>query len=79
MIAAGVEVTLLADGLKCGGTSMVRVAPLQKLDRIIVSAPISGDELTKIRKLGIDITVVGAGSEAEAGLLSENEPQRDAA
>jgi len=79
MIAAGVEVTLLADGSKCGRTSMVRVAPLQKLDRIITSTPIPGDELTKIRKLGIEITVVGAESEAEAGLLSKNEPQSSAA
>jgi DeoR/GlpR family transcriptional regulator of sugar metabolism len=68
MIAAGVEVTLLADGSKCGRTSMVRVAPLQQFDRVITSAPISDAELLKIRKLGIEVMVLDTeGAKEEVG------------
>ena len=52
MIAAGAQVTLLADGSKCGRTSMVKVAPLTALDRIITSAPIPAEEQEKVRQLG---------------------------
>lgn len=58
MIQAGVEVTLLADGAKCGRTSMVRVASLQAFDRVITSSPIPDEELAKIRRLGVEVMVV---------------------
>lgn len=68
MINAGAEVTLLADGSKCGRTSMVRVASLQQLDRVITSAPIPAKELKKIGDLGVELAVVDvAGSATEVG------------
>lgn len=67
MIAAGEEVTLLADGSKCGRVSMVRVAPLDKLNRIITSPPIPDGEREKIEELGIDLVVVGEDEGSELG------------
>jgi DeoR family transcriptional regulator, fructose operon transcriptional repressor len=68
MIAAGVEATLLADGSKCGRTSMVRVAPLDQFNRLITSAPIPGEELDKIRQLGLEVIVAESESlEQERG------------
>jgi DeoR family fructose operon transcriptional repressor len=57
MIAAGAEVTLLADGSKCGRTSMVRVAPLTAVDRVITSPPIPDEERQRIEELGIELVV----------------------
>jgi DeoR family transcriptional regulator, fructose operon transcriptional repressor len=57
MIAAGAQVTLLADGSKCGRTSMVKVAPLTELDRIITSAPIPAEEQERIRQLGVELLI----------------------
>ena len=55
MIQAGVEVTLLADGTKCGRASMVKVAPLTVLNRVITSPPISVTEEQRIRELGVEL------------------------
>jgi DeoR family fructose operon transcriptional repressor len=57
MISAGAEVTLLADGSKCGRTSMVKVAPLTALDRIITSQPIPSAQQNKIRDLDVELVV----------------------
>ena len=57
MISAGAEVTLLADGTKSGHASMVKVAPLTDLNRIITSQPISVSEQSKIRDLGVELLV----------------------
>jgi DeoR/GlpR family transcriptional regulator of sugar metabolism len=64
MIAAGEEVTLLADGTKCGRASMVRVAPLDQVNRIITSPPIPSTERERIEQLGIELLVVGDGEPA---------------
>jgi DeoR/GlpR family transcriptional regulator of sugar metabolism len=61
MIAAGAEVTLLADGSKCGCTSMVRIASLNALNRIVTSAPIPADEQRKLEKLKIELVMVNDG------------------
>lgn len=58
MISAGAEVTLLADGSKSGRASMVKVAPLSEIDRIVTSRPIAPTEQTRIRELGVDLVVV---------------------
>jgi DeoR/GlpR family transcriptional regulator of sugar metabolism len=59
LIESGAQVTLLADGSKCGRESMVRVAPLDAVDRIITSPPISDEEQARIRELGIELQIVG--------------------
>jgi DeoR family fructose operon transcriptional repressor len=58
MIQAGVEVTLLADGSKSGRASMVKVAPLSVLNRIITSPPIPATEEQRIRELGVELVMV---------------------
>jgi DeoR family fructose operon transcriptional repressor len=70
MIGAGAEVTLLADGTKSGRASMVKVAPLTELNRIITSQPISVSEQSKILDLGVEL-IVAEGSE-RPGLIAEN-------
>lgn len=62
MIAAGAEVTLLADGSKCGRAGMVRVAPMTQIDRVITTPPMPDDERRKLAQLGVDVVVVGSGS-----------------
>ncbi len=64
MIAAGAEVTLLADGTKSGRASMVRVAPLTELTRIVTSEPISVSERSRISDLGVELIVTGGGESA---------------
>ena len=59
MLAAGSEVTLLADGSKYGRNSMVRIAPLTAVQRIITSPPIPLEERERITDLGIELVVVG--------------------
>jgi DeoR family fructose operon transcriptional repressor len=63
MIEAGARVTLLADGSKCGRESMVRVAPLNVVHRIITSNPIPDDEQARIRDLGIELIITAAANE----------------
>ena len=62
MVAAGAEVTLLADGSKCGRSSMVQFAPLSAVQRIITTPPIPDEEQDRIADLGIELLVVEAQS-----------------
>jgi DeoR/GlpR family transcriptional regulator of sugar metabolism len=71
MIAAGAEVTLLADGHKCGRTAMVRIAPLTAVQRIITSPPLAEDERQKIIDLGIELSVVEEGAYREGSYAPE--------
>jgi DeoR family transcriptional regulator of aga operon len=60
MIAAGAEVTLVADGSKWGRTSMVRVAPISAVNRIITTPPIPMDEQQKLNDMNIELILTGA-------------------
>jgi len=77
MISAGADVTLLADGTKCGRASMVKVAPLTELNRIITSQPISASEQSKIRDLGVELIIADAQDRPELNSADpdEDEPQ----
>jgi DeoR family transcriptional regulator, fructose operon transcriptional repressor len=75
MITAGAEVTLLADGTKCGRASMVRVAPLGELSRIITSPPISESEQSKIRDLGVELIVAEIPDNPELSLVDQPAPE----
>ncbi len=55
MMKAGAEVTLLADSSKSGRASMVKVAPLSELNRIVTCGRMPASEETKIRDLGVEI------------------------
>jgi DeoR family fructose operon transcriptional repressor len=57
MIAAGSEVILLADHSKFGHDSLVRVAPLDVLTRIVTSVGIAPDLAAMIREIGIELIV----------------------
>jgi len=74
MITAGAEVTLLADGTKCGRASMVKVAPLGELSRIITSPPISESEQSKIRDLGVELIVAEIPDNPELSLVDQPGP-----
>jgi DeoR family fructose operon transcriptional repressor len=65
MISAGAEVTLLADGTKSRRTSLVKVAPLTEVDRIITSQQISVSEQRKIRDLGVELIVADTSDRSE--------------
>jgi DeoR family fructose operon transcriptional repressor len=69
MIRAGAQVTLLADGTKCGRASMVKVAPLSELSRIITSPPIPEAEQSKIRDLNVELIVAEIPENAELTLV----------
>lgn len=71
MISAGAEVTLLADGTKCGRASMVKVAPLSELSRIITSLPISEAEQGRIRDLGVELIVAETAHSPELSLVDQ--------
>lgn len=75
MISAGAEVTLLADGTKCGRASMVKVAPLNELTRIITSPPISESEQSKIRDLDVELIVAEIPDNAELSLVDQPRPE----
>ena len=84
MLAAGAEITLLADGSKCGRSAMIRIAPLTAVQRIITSPPIPEEERKKIIDLGIELVVVGGGAGGEAPPAPEpsrsgwRKPEREA-
>lgn len=75
MISAGADVTLLADGTKSGRASMVKVAPLTELNRIITSQPISASEQSKIRDLGVELIIADAPDRPELNLVEPEEAQ----
>jgi DeoR family fructose operon transcriptional repressor len=75
MITAGAEVTLLADGTKCGRASMVKVAPLGELNRIITSPPIPESEQSKIRDLGVELILAEIPDNPELSLVDQPGPE----
>jgi DeoR/GlpR family transcriptional regulator of sugar metabolism len=66
MIEAASEVILLADHSKFGRESLVRVAPINAVHRIVTSPGVDPDELAAIRDLGIEVLVAGRGAAREA-------------
>jgi DeoR/GlpR family transcriptional regulator of sugar metabolism len=75
MVAAGAEVTLLADASKCGRSAMVQIAPLTAVQRIITSPPIPDEERQKIIDLGIELVVVGEEARGEGSPTLELSPE----
>jgi DeoR family fructose operon transcriptional repressor len=57
MIDAAREVTLLADHSKLGRESLIRVAPISAVNRIVTSPGADPDELDAIRDVGIEVIV----------------------
>jgi len=78
MISAGADVTLLADGTKSGRASMVKVAPLTVLNRIITSQPISASEQNKIRDLGVELIVADGSDQPDLDLDETDADETDA-
>jgi DeoR family fructose operon transcriptional repressor len=61
MIAAASEVILLADSSKFGHDSLVKVAPLDVLTRVITTPGLASDMSRHLQDLGIDVVVVDVG------------------
>jgi DeoR/GlpR family transcriptional regulator of sugar metabolism len=57
MIEAASEVILLADHSKFGRESLVRVAPIDAVHRIVTSPGVDPDELAAIRDRGVEVIV----------------------
>jgi DeoR/GlpR family transcriptional regulator of sugar metabolism len=62
MIEAATEVILLADHSKFGRQSLVRVAPITAVHRIVTTAGIDPGEAAAIRDLGIDLIIASVDS-----------------
>ena len=58
MIRSGREVTLLADSSKWGRDSLVKVAALTAVDRIITDSGLPDDGIAEIGALGVELIVV---------------------
>jgi DeoR family fructose operon transcriptional repressor len=63
MIEAASEVILLADHSKFGRQSLVRVAPITAVQRIVTTAGIDPGEAAAIRDLGIDLIIASIDGE----------------
>jgi DeoR/GlpR family transcriptional regulator of sugar metabolism len=61
MIAAGAEVILLADASKIGRTSLLHVAPITSVSKIVTAGSVDLAEAERIRGLGVDLVIVEAG------------------
>ena len=60
MMEAAAEVVLLADHSKVGRESLVRVAPLEGVHRLITSEGVDPAEAQAIRDLGVEVEIVPA-------------------
>jgi DeoR family fructose operon transcriptional repressor len=69
MIEAATEVILLADHSKFGRQSLVRVAPITAVQRIVTTPGIDPGEAAAIRELGIDLII--ASVDGEGSRLNE--------
>lgn len=69
MIEAATEVILLADHSKFGRQSLVRVAPITAVQRIVTTPGIDPGEAAAIRDLGIELII--ASVDGEGGRLNE--------
>ena len=58
MVRAAKEVVVGADGSKIGNVAAAHVAPLSSVDRLITDTGADPRELERIRKSGVDVTVV---------------------
>jgi DeoR family transcriptional regulator, fructose operon transcriptional repressor len=63
MIEAATEVILLADHSKFGRQSLVRVAPITAVQRIVTTPGIDPGEAAAIRDLGIDLIIASVDGE----------------
>lgn len=57
MMASADQVTLLADGSKIGRSSLIRVAPISAVHRIVTAGSFDATEARAIRELGIELVV----------------------
>lgn len=57
MIDAGGDVSLLADSSKIGRSSLVQVAPITAVQRIVTAGAVDADEAQAIREQGVEIVV----------------------
>jgi DeoR family transcriptional regulator, fructose operon transcriptional repressor len=72
MIAAASEVILLVDSSKFGRDSMVRVAPLEAISRVVTDAGIDPEAVSRLRGLGVEVVIAStegvSAHEGQAGL-----------
>jgi DeoR/GlpR family transcriptional regulator of sugar metabolism len=59
MLGAADEITLLADHTRIGIASLVRIAPIERVHRLITDAGISAHDRQAITERGVQITIAG--------------------
>lgn len=57
MVAAGAETILLADSTKIGRTSLLQVAPITSVSKIVTAGAVDPDEAARIRDLGVELII----------------------
>lgn len=81
MLAAARDVTLLADSSKVGRTSLVQVAPIAVLRRLVTDRQVDEREAARIREAGVEVIVAapaGAADDAGSGIDTKGESGLDA-
>lgn len=58
MVASGTEVILLADASKIGRVSLLQIAPITSVSKIITAGAVDPAEAARIRNLGVELVVV---------------------
>jgi DeoR family fructose operon transcriptional repressor len=74
MIEAATEVILLADHSKFGRQSLVRVAPITAVHRIVTTPGIDPGEAAAIRDLGIDLIIASMDREGSRSVETSSLP-----
>lgn len=73
MMAVAAEVILLADSSKFGRDSMVRVAPLEAVTRIVTDPGVEGDMVDHLREIGVDVVIAELDALPGDGVLPYDE------
>jgi DeoR/GlpR family transcriptional regulator of sugar metabolism len=59
MLAAAREVILVADSTKIGTESLVKVAPLERVQRLITDPGVSAEDRLALSQRGVEVTIAG--------------------
>lgn len=73
IMASAKEITVMADHTKFGKVAMMRVAPVERVRRIITDSGVSGATVAALREQGIEVEAVPVGRDA----TREAAPQED--
>ncbi len=76
MLAAAREVILVADSTKIGTESLVKVAPLERVHRLVTDPGISAEDRLALSQRGVEVTIAGDAAFAAPGGGGNGLPDR---